>query len=192
MNRIAEHPLFYILVLGLFAAASYWLSINSQKSGNRTGGDVRLPDYEADDFSLVTLNRDGSLQRRLEGKRLRHFGKDRGTELIAPNFLLFEPRAKPWRARAEQGWLSGDGQILFLTGKVSLRRDASANQPDFLLETRNVTLELADDHLTTDAPVLIRSGANEARALGMDAWFGDQARVKLRSRVKARYTVESL
>ncbi len=192
MNRIAEHPLFYILVLGLFAAASYWLSINSQKSSARGGGDARLPDYEANDFSLVTLNRDGSPRRRLEGQRLRHFGKDRGTELIAPNFLLFEPRTAPWQARAEQGWLSGDGQILFLTGKVSLRREASANQPDFLLETRNVTLDLADDHLTTDAPVLIRNGANEARALGMEAWFGNQARVKLRSRVRVHYTVEPL
>jgi len=192
VNPFDEHPLFYLLALGLFAAASYWLSVNSQNARPSRHADQAMPDYEATGFSLVTLGADGRPLRRIEGRRLRHFLADGRSEIIAPKLVSQTDDGPPWRARAQRGWLNGDGDLLFLSGVVSLRRDAGGEMPAFSLDTRDITLELTDQHLKTDAPVRIRYGASHVEALGMEAWFGTQERVKLLAQVRAIYPVDSL
>ncbi len=192
MNRLGDQPLFYLLLLALFAAASYWLSINSQKSGSARHAEDDVPDYEARDFSLVTLGVNGKPLRRMDGRQMRHFLASGSTEIIAPQVVSRVDQGPPWHASAEQGWLSGDGELLFLTGAVTLKRAASEQRPELTIETRDITLELPDQHLKTDAPVRIRSGSSHVEALGMEAWFGDQRRIRLLAQVRAHYRIEPL
>lgn len=129
---------------------------------------------------------DGSLSRRLNAKSL-HGYPNRTTELDAPTLSLIGERQTAWELRADQGWLSDDGELLLLSGPVQIERPASADQPPMRLETRDLRVQPEAKYAETDAPVHAVSLDNELNATGMQAWFGRPGRLKLLADVRARY-----
>ncbi len=168
------------------AALSGWLyreALDYRAAASREG---HVPDAFVEGMILSTLDAGGRLRHRVWAERGRHYADDDSTELDAPRAELYRPDEPPWRARARQGWLSGDGERVRLEGAVDIRRPAAAGRRPVSLRTEALTLLPRRDYAETDVAVHYRTTGLDVDGVGMRA-FLDQGRVELQSRVRGTY-----
>lgn len=182
---ISVRGLLPLLVIGLLALLSGWLYQQVQQGRPPIDGSQRHdPDAFADDFDLSTLNAEGRLAHRLWAKRMEHYPDDDSTALTEPYLELYRPAAKPWQARALQGWVSAGGAEVLLEDQVKIHRPADTQQPAADLHTRKLRIFPDRDFAETDAAIDYRSAGLKVEAVGMRAYL-DQGRVELLGQVRA-------
>lgn len=114
-----------VLLLGGLAALTYWLDAQVQSSGRRDDGSSRHdPDLYIERFSAVTFDVEGRVRQMLAASRAEHFPDDGSVELITPALSLTEPGKPRLAVTAETGKVSGDRELVTLSGHVRATRDA--------------------------------------------------------------------
>lgn len=182
---IALRGLLPLLAVTLAAAASWWLYQQTVlEHAGRDGNRRHDPDAFAENIDLRTLNTRGKLEHRLWAKRLEHYPDDDSTALESPALELYRPGEPPWRARAQQGWVSSGGAEILLEGDVEVRRDGQGKLRPAQLTTSKLRVFPDRDYAETDTAVTYRSTGLEVRSLGMRAHF-DTGQVELPARVRA-------
>lgn len=178
------------LGLGLALLLAVWF-------GRGSGPEPTLPLLQAPDERLVSLYirdyqvaftaADGRLARTLSGALFTQLAADGSAEIEAPRFILHNPAAPSWHARAAQGLLSADGERLQLRGGVVIERAADARHPPLRVETDSLELRHRESYARTDSRVVLTRGADRMEAVGLEAWLQPPMRLKLLSRVRGRY-----
>jgi lipopolysaccharide export system protein LptC len=177
-------------VLLTLGGGSLWLAQRSNIDPPEYRSVGHTPDYYLEGVDSTQMNPDGSPSQRLLAERLTHYPDDDSTELKLPSLTIYDETRPPWRVRSETGWLSGDGEILLLQGKVKIDRSAAPGVRPMHIRTRDLRVQPRDNYMETDALVDSRSGNSRLRAKGMQAWFNQPIRIKLLANVRGHYELQ--
>ena len=115
-----------VLLLGGLAALTYWLDAQVQMPARRDDGSSRHdPDLYIERFSAVSFDVDGRVRQMLAATRAEHFPDDGSVDLIAPSLELTAPGMPRITVKADTGRVTGDREIVTLSGQVRATRDAA-------------------------------------------------------------------
>lgn len=183
-----RHPILLTALIIVFAGFSWWLvGTDAESELPRPHDGPRLVDYYLRGLSVTTHNADGLPARTLKTRELKHYYDDDTTELTRPRLTFHQGDDPPWLVAAETGWVSADGELVLLSGKVDVDRMAAPGIRPMHLETRDVRLQPRQDYAETDAPVSVRSANDRLQSTGLQAWLAQPTRFKFLSEVKAYY-----
>jgi lipopolysaccharide export system protein LptC len=172
------------LLLGL-ALYSWWLS-RDQAPQTRKESDDR-PDYYAENLTTIDMDERGRPKQRLVARRMEHFAHDNSMHLQRPYLVLFEEGLPPWTLRSETGWIAGERDEAWLRGQVFIDREADGANPPYHMVTSELHVKREPDYAETDRPVFLVTDKEQVEAVGMQAWFEPETRIKLLSRVRGRF-----
>ncbi len=189
MNNNLSFPRPILSGLFLLIVLVSWFIIGGQKSQQPVIAEStpHVPSYFVRDLRMTSMGSDGQPERYVESSYVVQYLDDETTEMESPKYNFFRPGQPPWRVTAEQGWLSADGELALLSGRVTILRSAGEKSVPFKLITSNLRIQPENNYLETDDPVKANSGSDQIEAIGMQAWMGQPARIKFLSDVRANY-----
>ncbi len=175
---------FLLVVLVL----SWFLTTDDKKTGHQeTDKAPHIPGYFVRNLSMTSMGADGLPERHIESSNVVQYQDDQTTEMEAPKYNFYRPGQPPWDVQAEQGWLSADGELALLSGRVTIIRPASETTVPFKMVTSDLRIQPENNYLETDNAVTATSGKDQIDAIGMQAWMGQPSRIKFLSDVRSIY-----
>jgi lipopolysaccharide export system protein LptC len=168
---------------------SKWLMEMTEESETARKPEAHTADYFLDNFTNTVMGADGKPFRRLSADRMLHFPDDDSTELTKPSVTLFEENSPPWQIRSEQGWLSGDGNLLLLKGTVTIDREQGPGVRPIHIVTRNLRVQPEENYAETDENITVTSLGSRLKSKGMQAWFNKPVRIKFLTNVRGHYEI---
>ena len=181
-----------VIIATLLIVASIWSwQVSEQPAEVAPESAQQAPDHTVDyyvrDFSVTTMSPEGQPARQLQADLMQHFLDDDTTRLTNPYLQVHNPDSASWEVRAERGWISGDGELLLLSGAVEIHRPGSPAAREIHLATRDLRVQPEQDYAETDEAVTITSEQNWVKSTGMQAWLREPVRLKLLSDTRAHY-----
>lgn len=174
-----------LVIIGL---GSWYLA--SQDNGKTISSDQELPhvpQYFVRNLEMTEMGNDGLPERHVETSSLIQYLDDGTTEMESPRYNFYRQDGAPWQVKAEQGWLSSDGELALLSGRVTIIRAATKESPSFKMVTSDLRVQPGSNYMETDEHVNAKSGKDVIDAVGMQAWMGEPGRIKFLSEVRANY-----
>jgi lipopolysaccharide export system protein LptC len=167
---------------------SKWLAEFLEVEETALQPESHTADYFLDNFTNTVMGPDGKPFRRLSADQMLHFPDDDSTELTKPKVTLFEEKdIPPWKIRSEQGWLSGDGNLLLLKGTVTIDREQAPGIRPIHIVTRNLRVQPGENYAETDEVITVTSLGSRLKSKGMQAWFNKPVRIKFLTDVRGYY-----
>lgn len=153
------------------------------------------PDYYTVNSQFLEYDANGNLSRSLESERLLHYPDTEQTSLEKPRITTYTPDGNPqWQASANTGLVEGDGSHFQLNQNVIVWQMTASEAEDFKesqnvqlrLTTEQLNIDLDNDKVSTEQPVLISNSEGDTRAVGL---FADMTtnRIQLKSQVQGLY-----
>jgi lipopolysaccharide export system protein LptC len=153
------------------------------------------PGHVPEQFATNLRTRDmdvrGRPARSLETPRLTRFLDDQTSEAEAPVLRIYKEGEPPWVVRAERAWVSADGDTALLKGKVRITRDAGPGVRPIVVDTANLLARPREDYVETAEQVTLVSQRSHASGVGIQAWLGKENRIKLLSKARGHYEVDT-
>ena len=175
-------------ILTAMVTGSSWLAYKAD-SDIQYRPDGHSPDYYLETFTALTHGKDGRPDKRLTADLMLHFPDDDTTELKQPRMTLYAGESPPWMVRAEEGWVSGDGEQILLRGRVYIDREGAEGVDPAHIVTRDLSIRPQEDYAETGEDTFLQSGSSWIESTGMQVWFTQPARVKLLADVRGRYEI---
>ncbi len=158
-----------VLLTLLVLTAPFWLNQSLRTpSPAQEIGLGRIPDYIAENFSAIEMDNDGVARHMLLAKRMVHYPDDDTTDLEQPYFIETEPGKPAVQVTSDQAKVSGNKENIYLTGHVTLLRNAGKGRGETTLTTSLLHLIPNDDIAKTDKPVVITEKNAIIKAVGME------------------------
>lgn len=158
-----------LLLMTLLALASWWLVKNSPRPV--TVAEERAtssePDYTMSGFALERFDAGGRLRVRIEGAQLRHFPASDRIEIDDATIHAVAEDGRITLAHARQALGNGDGSEVQLLGGAEVSSVDGSGAP-LLMRGEFLHALLVTERVRSHLPVLVRLGANEWRAGGLD------------------------
>ena len=130
------------------------------------------PDYYMENFSQVSMDEFGNVERRLRASRMVHFPDDDSTELTDPKLEIHSAeKALPWHVKAERGWVSASNEVILLYGEVEIWRYQTNGERELEVPTEDLRILPDERYAETDNPATIKSHESVTHAVGMRADF---------------------
>ena len=178
------------IILAILALGSSWIvSVTTEDEPKRAAEEHKM-DYYLKNFTTTLMGEDGKPDKILRAKRMIHYPDDDTTELEEPHITMFEATVPKWKIKSENGWLSGDGELLLLQGKVTMDRPKSANSDPVHMVTRNLRVQPEQDYAETEELITITTPSNRIKSKGMQAWLATPTRIKFLAKVRGKYEVD--
>jgi lipopolysaccharide export system protein LptC len=175
------------LALALLALSSLWLLIRvEEEAPEPKSAERRQPDYYMEGFVTVKMDDKGRPHREFRADRLEHFPDTDTHEVKRPHIILHKTGEKPWNVTSESGWMSADGNVVLLHGRVRIWQDDEKDDVRLEVITSDVRVRLDSNYAETDQPALIQGPWGETDGVGMQAYL-EEKRVRLLSDVHTRY-----
>ena len=179
------------IALILLLLISFWLLRSSQNEPQTSSQQEHVIDYMLRDLSTTTFGQDGKPHRTLNTPELKHYQDDDTSELLAPHIVAHQGAQPPWNIYSDTGWVSGDGELILLNGKVKMRREAFADNPSMNVDTKNLRVRPNEDYAETDERVKVRSSfGDRVDGVGAQVWLAEPMRLLLQSNSKAHYATK--
>ncbi|MFK8067327.1 MAG: LPS export ABC transporter periplasmic protein LptC [Gammaproteobacteria bacterium] len=180
-----------VSVLLFLLVLTSWIQNSLQEEDVVKVKDRGEPDSIMWDFRRSDMDESGKLKTQLDADLMKHFPLDGSVELERPIMEIYnKDETLPIHVTAESGWLSGDGEKLFLYGKVYIWRDKEGAQPEAAKEMEVITTDLKillkGDYAETSNFVMMIQGQTKVTAVGMQANFEKQ-NLKLLKDVRGHY-----
>jgi lipopolysaccharide export system protein LptC len=189
MRVIGQKNLIIGVILAIFVLGTRWIvSTLSDEDAESVSKEHKM-DYYLKNFTTTLMGVDGKPDKRLSAKRMLHYPDDDSTELEEPLITTFEVNAPKWKIQSETGWLSGDGELLLLQGKVTMDRPKSLNADPAHLVTRNLRVQPKQNYAETEESITITTPDNRITSKGMQAWLSTPMRIKFTANVRGKYEV---
>ena len=183
---IAWSPL---LLLGSFAALTYWLNAQILVGAPKFDGSGRHdPDLFIENFHAVGLDEKGRVRQALTAARAQHFPDDDTTQFDAPQITFNDPGKPKLTVTADHATVTGDRENAYFSGNVKGVREASATDPGdgpVVLTSEFLHVIPKEDRVVTDKAVTITDPRGIISAVGME--FDNRTKkVKFASRVSGQ------
>lgn len=178
---------FPLVLFSLLALLTFWLDQKVEMSA-KSDEEKRShqPDFFIDNFKVSSLGEDGMQKQLLLANKLLHYPDDDSTDLEKPRLMIYSPGRADISLSSDKATVSKNGDDLYLTQNVLLRKMRYEAQNGFDLQTEYLHVN-PDLHQTdTDKPVVISNPQMTIHAVGMT--FNDSTRVlNLLSQVRGIY-----
>jgi lipopolysaccharide export system protein LptC len=113
--------LIIVIFLMITALGSAWLlKVVSQQPSVSDEGSHHEPDYYMEDFTTLTMRRDGTPKSSLYAVHMAHFPDNDTSELLQPKMELYRTTRPPLYVSADKGWVTSDSEVILLKGNVQL------------------------------------------------------------------------
>jgi len=166
-----------VLLMGLLALGTWWLIKSTPvPGGERAAAAPRHePDYAMTNFLVQRFSADGAMRVQIEGDMLRHYPDTDTLEIDNARIRAIAPDSRVTLASAKRALSNGDASEVQLLGGAQVLREAVAS--DEAIEFRSEFLHafLATERVRSHLPVIVKRGATEVRADGME--YDNLARV---------------
>ena len=183
-------PTLRLSVALLLAGSSWWYIETTQEEEKVYSKPGHEPDFFVNGFSATALDESGKPRHRLSAERMVHYLDDKSTEVTKPVFTIYDEGKSDWMATSETGWMSEDGELVLLNGKVIIDRPGSQTASPLHVVTSNLRVYPKKDYVETDEFVRLTSGDNWLTATGFQGWFKAPIRLKFLSEVRGRYDLD--
>lgn len=187
MNKVGYIILFIIVIA--IAATSSWLL---QKVDTEPFDTVKpVPhnmDYFLTNFDASIMDKEGKPHYNLKGDYLEHFPDDDSIDIVQPKIKMFRVKLPPWKVDSKKARILNEGKLIYLNGKVFMKRPQSKNEAEINLQTSNLMLDLNRDYAETKDAVYIQTENHHLKAVGMRVYLED-GRLELLSKVRGVYHV---
>ncbi len=177
-------------VLLILLGGSQWLASTSQKESVPIEPETHDADYFVENFTNTNMDVTGRPFRRLRASKMLHFPDDDSTQLTDPYLTLYEDNVPLWKIQSERGWVSGDGELLLLKGRVVIDRIKTEELRPLNIVTRNLRLQPEQNYAETDEVVTVTSEGSRLKSRGAQAWFSEPVKFKFLSDVRGQYAVK--
>ena len=161
-----------VLLLGAFAALTYWLDAQIEVGNRKFDGSGRHDtDVYIQNFRAVSLDPQGRVRQALTAKLARHFPDDDTTELESPHITFSDPGKPQLTVSSDHAMITGDRENAFFSGNVKGVREATgtdANSSEVTLTSDYLHVIPKDDRVITDKPVTIEDARGIISATGME------------------------
>lgn len=137
-----------VLLVGLlvFTGLLWWLPNKLvAPAGGLVGAKHPVPDYYIDNFTVTAMNDAGLPKHTLQAKTLIHFPGNEKTQLDRPRLVQYPQNGSngpPVVTVSDTGWLSGDGKLLVMSGRVEVARGGGAGFAGAEINTQQLTVSL--------------------------------------------------
>ncbi|MEK7768744.1 MAG: LPS export ABC transporter periplasmic protein LptC [Pseudomonadota bacterium] len=167
--RLAGLPKLPLALLVLLVVATFWLDKVVQPPATVEDGSAhRDPDYMLEGLSVIRTDHDGVARYKLFAKKMLHYSDDDSTHLERPRLVNATPGKPAVQIKADQGELSGGNDDVYLSGNVTLSRNAGNVSNKATMVTSSLRIIPDDDIARTDKPVTITEGNTTINAVGME------------------------
>jgi lipopolysaccharide export system protein LptC len=158
-----------LVLMALLALASWWLVKNAPRAEAPAQARLPLgePDYTMTQFALERFDAGGRLKLRIEGERLRHFPDTDRIEIERAQIRAWAPDGRLTLATAQRALGNGDGSEIQLLGGAEVTAQDAAGVP-LVMRGEFLHAFLITEQVRSHLPVLVRHGASELRAAGLD------------------------
>lgn len=177
------------LLLALLGG-SQWLATTASNDSAPIEPETHDADYFVENFTNTNMDVTGRPFRRLRASKMLHFPDDDSTQLTNPYLTLYQDNVPLWKIQSERGWVSGDGELLLLKGRVVIDRTRTDKLRPLHIITRNLRLQPEQNYAETDEPVTITSEGSQLKSIGAQAWFSEPVKFKFLSNVRGQYAVK--
>ncbi|MBX3604579.1 MAG: LPS export ABC transporter periplasmic protein LptC [Piscinibacter sp.] len=181
-----------VLLMALLALGTWWLVKSTPlPEAERPAAPPRHePDYTMQQFMVQHFAPDGRLRVQVEGDELRHYPDTDTLEIANPRIRALAPDGAVTLASAQRALSNGDGSELQLFGSAQVVREASAGREAIEFRSEFLHAFLNTERVRSHLPVVVRRGASELRAVGME--YDNLARViELKGRVRATFAARA-
>lgn len=100
------------------------------------------PDYYIENFTATGMDKNGQRRFVIEAERMAHFPDDDSALLDNPHVIEYEIGFAPRHTYADQGWMSGTGDEILLTGNVRIVIEADSRGPGGTQKSRRLRILL--------------------------------------------------
>lgn len=183
MNRYGT-----IAIMGAVALSSFWaLSLLDFDLFAPSGEERHTPDFYMENFVTTKMDETGAVERRVEAEYMAHFPDTDTYEFQRPYMVMYgEKGEQPWYVRSQRGWLSSNGDVMLLLGKVNLWRNNADGVKELDMKTEDLRVLPEREYGETDKPVLITTENSQTSGVGMKAHMAE-SRIELLSNVRTRH-----
>jgi lipopolysaccharide export system protein LptC len=160
-----------VLLLGGFAALTYWLNAQILAPPAPFDGSGRHdPDVYIENFKASVLGPDGQVRQAIVAKAARHFPDDDTTDFDAPLITFSEQGKSPVSVSADHATISGDQKNAYFKGNVKGVRDATQDGKDgpTIMTSEYLHVQPKDDKVDTDKAVTISDPRGIISGVGME------------------------
>ncbi len=179
--------LWLILALLILAIVSWNIVELSTSKKNSPPISSRQLDFYATGIDTLKTDSQGQPKNRLVATKMLHFEKDGHTELEQPVATLFATDSSPWVITAERGRISSGGDIITMTKKVHITREADKTNQSILITTESLIVEPDRDYVETSDPIRLVSDNHTVESVGMKANIKKPMQINLLSKVREQY-----
>ncbi len=159
-----------ILLAGL--AVSTWLRYRLEQDNLPEATPAQQePDAYMEAFTRTDMDEQGRVKSRLQAKRMLHFAVDGATRLSEPTMQLHEEdqRARPWHARSDYAWVSGEQDVVLMYGHVRIWRNDAQGQRELEVRSEDLRVLPGLRYAETDTTAIIVTPQRVTRGVGMRA-----------------------
>lgn len=177
-----------VLLMALLALGTWWLVKNTPlpEAQQPEAPPRHEPDYTMQQFQVQRFGADGRLSVQIEGDELRHFPDTDTVEVSHPRIRAIGVDGRVTRASAQRALSNGDGSEVQLFGNAEVLREGAAGEAPIEFRSEFLHAFLLTEKVRSHLPVVVRRGATELRAVGME--YDNLARViELKGRVRATF-----
>lgn len=174
-----------VVALALVATALWMINwaLRPRDESNQFVGPPRS-DYTLDNFTLDALDSEGAHSFTVVAPRLARRGDDGSIYVATPHYEIIDNSSNTWKGTSDSAWVSQDGAIMKLEGKVAMHRvpTEKVDQVDLLTTDLTITTDPKpkdarghnlpgsvhrDKHMETAAQTTIYDPSNVSHSIGM-------------------------
>jgi lipopolysaccharide export system protein LptC len=158
-----------LLLMGLLALASWWLVKNSPRLGAAAVERPvsTEPDYTMNQFAVERFDAAGRLKLRIEGVRMKHLPATDRIEIEQAQIRAIAEDGRVTLAHAQRAIGNGDGSEVQLLGGAEVTSTDASGAP-VLMQGEFLHAFFLTERVRSHLPVLVRVGASEVRAAGLE------------------------
>lgn len=180
-----------LISLVILAATTWWLAFTQENDIAPTPSKPQHKiDYFLREFNILSMTIAGQPKQRLKASQMQHFIDDDSTEIIAPQLTMFSTQKPDIDIQSETGYISSDGNLILLNGKVNIKRQAFNKVEPITIDTHNLRVQVDNDYAETAEFVTIKSGINSIQGTGLRAHFREPINIKILNNVKGYHDIK--
>jgi len=187
MSSMFVHRILPLALLLLLVSLTWWINIKVEPGIRQATQTQRHdPDYIMENFEAVSMNKQGTLEYRVNALKMTHYPDDDSTVLEQPHIIVYVDTVPSWQVKAERAEVSSEQAEIFLAGRVSADRLATTELTPATIVTSNLTIRRDAQLGETPDPVTITEEHGVTSATGMRIFLKDK-RLELLSDVRGSY-----
>lgn len=180
--------LFPLLILGVIALLTYWISVSVQPVQSKLDGASRHdPDYIVSNFVSTQTDKSGALRYKLQSAEMKHFPDDDSTLLRKPVYTQYVENKTYIQVEGMIGDVSGNGNDIKLYKNVKVTRAPYGDKQEMTLETDYLNILPNEDLVLTQRPVVIRQAPKTVVYANGMVYEKKKLTVTLLNKVRAHY-----